>query len=137
MDFEDFLGTPECKIGNVVWVCDYRYNDLSFSKALRHVPPTEVEIHSNEDIPPNKRVYYSDIHFRPKGKKAIIAPFDNTGFRSFTGTSIQVFLKEVDARKYFKETCLKLIEDLKAEKIKVALQFDCKIDGIRREIEEL
>lgn len=130
MTFEEFMKTPECKIGNIVWVCDYRYNDLSLSKPIRHVPPTEVEIWSNDDLPKNKRVYYSSIHFRPIGKKVVIAPFDNTGFRSYTGVSLNVFLTEKEAKDHYRVACKNLIGDLQQEKIKVAQDFDDKIKKI-------
>lgn len=137
MRFEDFLKTPECKIGNTVWVCDYRYNDLSLSKPIRHVPPVEVEIWSNDDLPKNKRVYYSSIHFRPIGKKTVIAPFDNTGYRSYTGVSLNVFLTEDEAKNYYIRTCKNLIGDLQQEKVRAMKEFDDKISNVSEEIKQI
>ena len=84
----------DLKVGQEVFICDYRYNDYD-KKPIRKIPPTKVKVFSNYDLPKNKRVYYSNIHFRPineKGKilSRIIAPFDNTGYRSITGTCVNI-----------------------------------------------
>lgn len=66
MKFEEFMNTAE--IGNRVWICDYRHKDIA-NKAIRHIEPKFVEIFSNDDLPKGKRVYYSEIHFKPIGAK--------------------------------------------------------------------
>jgi len=81
--------------GEIVWVCHYNRPDMQ-KKALRNVPPTKVIVKSNDQLPKNKRVYYSESHFSPLNKKnkplaRIIPPFDNTGFRSRTGTPLCAF----------------------------------------------
>lgn len=81
-------------IGKRVWICDFRQPDLN-KKPIRHVQPIEVEVCSNEDLPKNKRIYYSENHFRKIGAKGltkdIIPVFDNTGYRSFAGTPVKAF----------------------------------------------
>ncbi|WP_336761317.1 hypothetical protein [Paenibacillus sp. USHLN196] len=84
------------KIGEEVWICDYRYNDVD-NKAIRHIQPKKVVVVSNEDLPKNKRVYYSEFHFREikengKLSSTVIAPYDNTGYRSYGGVSLNIFM---------------------------------------------
>lgn len=81
--------------GKTVFICDYRQPDLS-KKPARNVAPIEVVVCSNDTLPKNKTVYCSHSHFRPKKKDGtpgskIIAPFDNTGYRSRTGVALIVF----------------------------------------------
>lgn len=97
------------KIGDKVWICDYRHRDVS-EKAIRHIPPQEVFIVSNEDLPKNKRVYYSDVHFRPVGKgdkptSKIIGPYDGTGYRMYAGVSLNIFISEKECKKHYKKQC--------------------------------
>ncbi len=86
--------------GRHVWVCHYNRPDLQ-KKPLRNLPPTKVLVVSNDDLPDNKTVYYSQSHFRPFNKKGvpkaqIISPVDNTGFRSRQGNPVHVFDNEQD-----------------------------------------
>lgn len=87
--------TTGSRDGEIVFVCDYRRPDIH-KKAIRCVQPTKVMVCNNEENPPRKTVYYSKSHFVPVGVgdvplKKVIAPFDNTGYRSYTGESVQVF----------------------------------------------
>ncbi len=80
--------------GTRVWVCQYNQPDLD-KKPLRNVPPTEMVIVSNDELPPNKTIYYSGSHLRPLNKKGeptsrIVPVFDNTGFRGRTGTPLHI-----------------------------------------------
>ena len=100
-------------IGRIVWVCDFRQPDLN-KKAIRHVKPTKVAVRSNNELPKNKRVYYSLTHFSPVNKKGkvtarIISPVDNTGSRSRSGDEINVFDNEADCKQYYKNQCAKII----------------------------
>ena len=81
--------------GQVVWICHYNRPDMQ-KKALRNVPPTKVIIRSIEELPANKRVYYSESYFSPLSKSGkplskIISPVDNTGYRSLCGNTLYVF----------------------------------------------
>lgn len=40
-------------VGKLVWICDYRREDLS-KKAIRHVKPQEVLVRSNSELPANE-----------------------------------------------------------------------------------
>lgn len=105
-----------------VWICDLRTNnDSAFAKPIRSVKPTEVIIQSNETLPKNKKVYYSESHFRPlkrdgEPSSKIISLFDNTGYRSYTGVPVNVYDNEEEAvakykeqKEYLKELMLKEI----------------------------
>jgi hypothetical protein len=86
------------RVGDIVWICHYHRPDID-KKPLRCVPPTRVQIMSNESLPKNKKVYYSETHFAPLKSdgtpyKKVIAPFDNTGYRSYTGSPVYVFDSE-------------------------------------------
>lgn len=85
-------------VGEIVWICHYHRPDLQ-KKALRNVPPTQVLIRDNTELPKNKRVYYSQTHFSPINKQEeplakVISPVDNTGYRSRHGTELFVFTTE-------------------------------------------
>jgi hypothetical protein len=107
MKWEEFLTSNEKVEGKKVYIVDVRLSDGN--AFLRNVPPTEVIITCNSELPKNKKVYYSNYHFRKLNKKGeplkqIVAPFDNTGFRSYSGTSVNVFeTYEEAAQKYNKQ----------------------------------
>lgn len=95
MKWEEYLKKFENNVeGHVVFVADIRVADGG-NKFIRNVPPSRVTILSNDKLPEGKTIYYSEFHFvAMKGDKLlkkIIAPFDNTGYRSFAGTSLHVF----------------------------------------------
>ena len=102
----------------VVWVSDIRHNGNPFEKLIRHTKPTKVIIRDNDNyLPKGKRVYYSESHFvvldkNNKPTKKIIAPFDNTGYRSYTGIALKVFdnIEECEAS-YIKQKQL-IIDDM-------------------------
>ena len=84
--------------GQELWVCDFRQPDLN-KKAARNIAPTMCLVVSNDALPKNKTVYYSNSHFVPynsKGKltKKVIGPVDNTGFRCRSGVYLQTFRHE-------------------------------------------
>jgi hypothetical protein len=92
-----------------VWICDNRYDDYA-NKPIRHIPPTKVVTVSNNDLPANKKIYYSKYHFRPVTNKGtmgsrIIASFDNTGFGVKTGVSLHIFLTEKECKEKYVELC--------------------------------
>lgn len=80
--------------GRDVYICDYR-QEIG-KKPLRNVPPTKVLVVPSSES--KKTVYYSNSFFKPYGKKGLLSkeimPFDNTGFRSFTGNPVYVFDNE-------------------------------------------
>jgi len=131
MKYKEFKGMISKPIGLKVWICDYRLNSKSDLKPIRNIRPTLVEVVDNKELPKNKNVYYTDFHFRPiskKGKtlKQIIAPYDNTGYRSFSGTSVNIFLNKEDCIDCFKVQC----SDVKK-------RYRMKISEIEEKIEEV
>lgn len=89
------LENKDLKDKDIVFICDYRYSDFN-NKPIRSVPPSKVLVRSNSNLPKNKSIYYSDTHFIALNKKdeetsKIIAPFDNTGFRSRTGECVKIY----------------------------------------------
>ena len=103
-------------IGKEFWICDYRVNDVD-NKPIRNVFPKLVRVFSNDELSKNKNVYYSPIHFREvKGKKvlsAIIAPYDNTGYRAYTGVSLNIFNTQKECRECFERQCNQAISQYK------------------------
>ena len=116
MKLEDLEKRPS-HIGSVVWVCDYRLNDNALLKPMRSVKPTLVQVFSNKDLPSNKRVYYSNCHFnvmkRGKVSSQIIVPFDNTGHRSYTGVSLNIFDTEEECVDCFRDQIIEAKHELK------------------------
>lgn len=113
--------------GEIVWICDFRYSDISNFKPVRHVKPTKVLIRSNSET--KKRIYYSKSHFvelnkdgKPLNSK-IHNLYDNTGYRSFTGTPLNIFFTEKECVKCYNEQCEKVKNDL----IKFREKIDEKI----------
>lgn len=112
-------------VGKVLWICDYRRPDLD-KKPIRHVPPTKVILLSNENLPANKRIYYSENHFVKLNSKGmpsstIIPLFDNTGYRSNTGTPLNVFDNEQECIDCYNKQADEIIKALD-EKISSVVQ---------------
>ncbi|GAA4879094.1 hypothetical protein GCM10023310_69020 [Paenibacillus vulneris] len=135
----------ECKdklnIGDIVYICDYRFNDID-NQPIRHIPPMKVVVCSNEDLPKNKRVYYSEVHFRPIGtngkvQSRIIAPFDNTGYRAYTGTSLNIFYDEQKSKDFYRTQCKENIKRFNEAKVNKVAYYDKKIEEINKEMESL
>lgn len=113
-ELKALIASGDVKIGDKVWICDYRYDNPT-NQPIRNVEPQEVFIMSGADT--KKKIYYSDFYFAPISTKGaplakVIAPFDNTGFRGYTGISVNIFLEEKDCRKKFAEQCDKATEQL-------------------------
>ncbi len=118
-----------------VWIVDYRFNNRFIEKPIRHVPPTKVAFRPNSEV--TKKVYYSDRHFRPYGKdgkllKKVIAPFDNTGFRSYTGVAVQVFLTEAEAHEYYKQVKREILVKAERELNEVSKQYKNLFEGLEK-----
>lgn len=137
IELKELIGNGKVKTGDLVYICDYRYNDIN-NKAIRHIKPQKVAIVSNNDIPKNKTVYYSDHHFRPLTSKGlpsskIIAPYDNTGYRFYTGTSLNIFLTEKECIEFFKKQCDEIIETCEAAKIRQLKYYNDRIEEVDSE----
>lgn len=119
-------------IGKRVWICDYRLGEEgAFNKPIRAIIPKYVEVCSNDTLPKSKTIYYSPVHFREikKGKASstIIAPYDNTGYRCYTGTSLNIFEEEGDCRKFFVKQCNEMLDSIKSSLKGMTSLFNSKI----------
>lgn len=125
--------------GEVVYVCDYRYNSFS-SKPIRHIKPTKVLIRSNNKI--KKNIYYSESHFVKLNKKGeetstIISLFDNTGFRSNTGTPLAVFDNVRECQLHYIKQCEIVQEDLEAYLKEETARVGNKIADLNKDMAKL
>lgn len=126
------------KIGDEVWVVDVRHDDI-LNKPIRNVPPTKVGIFGADSLNPKKKVYYASYHFRVTGKNgnplaAVIAPYDNTGFRGYTGISLNIFLTEREAKNFYITQCEKIIVAAQVAAEKWASQFAGIVEDMNRKI---
>jgi len=92
--------------GKTVWICHYNRPDMN-KKPLRCIPPTKCIVVSNEAT--MKKIYYSSSHF---AKVKIYAPFDNTGFRSYSGNPVHVFTDELQCVESWREQVAKHVAEL-------------------------
>lgn len=142
MDFKSFtadvLGNT-VNIGDTVWICDFRHDDI-MNKPIRHIVPQAVVIADNADLPKGKTVYYSNIHFLPLGKngtpqKKVIAPFDNTGFRGRTGTGVNVFDTEKECRDFYLTQCNTVKSQIEEARKSSMARFDAMEAELAKTIE--
>ena len=83
--------------GKEVYICDYRLGDGGIlKKPIRNLPPQKVLVRSNDELPKNKTIYYSNSHFvklKSNGlpSSAVIPVFDNTGYRMYSGVPVKIF----------------------------------------------
>ncbi|MBT2759973.1 hypothetical protein [Paenibacillus sp. ISL-20] len=129
------------RVGEEVWICDYRYNDID-NQPIRHITPRKVVVVSNEELPKNKRVYYSNFHFRPVNEKGkvlsqVIAPYDNTGYRAYSGTSLNIFYTREECKQHYLNQCLENLKRFEQAKISKIAYYDMKIEEINKEVTSL
>ena len=126
--------TTGTRNGQTLWVCDFRYTDFG-NKAARNLKPTKVLVRSNSET--TKSIYYSNSHFVELNSKnepiksKVIAPFDNTGFRSFTGIPINVFETEHECREHFKKQCREAIIGLDTCRASMNESIDVKVQELQ------
>lgn len=128
----DYKEIAEGKHNNkIVWICDLRYNDYT-QKPIRHIKPTKVLIRDNSQT--TKNIYYSASHFVGLNKKGepikskVISLFDNTGFRSRTGTPLDCFETEAECIEGYKKLCVTAIKGLNAFKEDFISGINAKIN---------
>ena len=101
----DYAEGLENITGKMVWICDYRANADPTKKAIRGIEPTPVVVTDAKET--NKTIYYSPIYFRPVKNghvmSKVIAPMDNTGYRGYTGESVNIFYTVEDCVKCYRE----------------------------------
>ena len=125
----------DLKVGQKVYICDYRQEDLN-KKPIRNVQPMIVQVVSNEELPKHKTVYYSDVHFRMIKNKGegvtsrIIAPFDNTGYRSYPGVMLNIFDNYQECADLFKVQIDDVIERLEHKKEFAVIAIQQNIDAM-------
>lgn len=117
IDIKKLTQTSEY-VGQIFWICDIRQPDLT-KKPIRHVKAQPAMLRSNSDLPKNKRLYYSENHFvklNAKGSptSTVIPIYDNTGYRSFTGTAINVFDNKEECLKFYNEQIDTIVKDIEA-----------------------
>jgi len=123
--------------GQTVWVCDFRYTDFD-NKPARYLKPTQVLVRSNDAI--SKTIYYSDSHFvglNAKGEPVaskIIAPYDNTGFRSYKGIPINCFKTEKECIAHYKKQIRIALKGLNEHRQKKIDAIDTKIAELEKEL---
>lgn len=115
--------------GQTVYVCDYRQPDHN-KKPIRNVPPTKVKILPNSEA--KKTVYYSNSFFKPYGKNGNltakeIKPYDNTGFRMYTGEPLYVFDTYKEAVEKWNELLERHIEYWESEQTVIVQRIENKI----------
>lgn len=113
-ELKALLESGEVSIGDKVWICDYRFDDPT-NKPIRNLAPQQMFIMDASST--KKNIYYSSFYFAPISAKgtplaAVIAPFDNTGFRGYTGVSVNIFLDEKDCRDHFVKQCIEAREKM-------------------------
>ena len=123
-------------IGNQYWICDYRLNREKNSRPIRNITPKLVQVFSNADLPKNKRVYYSPIHFREvkngKVSATVIGPYDNTGYRSYRGVSVNIFDTKTECIEFFTEQCNTAIREYEEELTRRTQEIHYRIDEIKK-----
>ena len=121
--------------GDTVWVCHYNQPNLD-KKPLRNIPPTKCMVVCNSELRKNKRVYYSESHFRPIGKNGkvtakVISPVDNTGYRSLQGNPLSTFSNREDCECEWNDM-LSIVEVKLADELEVAKsRLKSRISSIR------
>lgn len=140
-EFEEKIAAGDYSAGDSFWVTDFRHDNV-LEKPIRNVKPTEVRLFPNDELPKNKKVYYADYHFRPYGKTGkvmaqIIAPYDNTGFRSYTGNSLNIFLSKDEAEAHYIAQCEIVRKQVADEMDKVKAKLDKVLDSIDESIRNL
>jgi hypothetical protein len=119
--------------GQMVWICDYRFDDYS-NKPIRSIKPTQVLIRDNDET--TKTIYYSTSHFiqiDSKGnllKSKIIGVYDTTGYRSYPGIAVNCFRTKKECDTFYKKQINEAIKGLQDYKQKV----DLRIFGLINEI---
>lgn len=114
----------------VFYICDFRkeYD----KKPIRHVKPTRVMVRCNSEV--DKRIYYSNSHFVPfsestgKVLKKVIAVYDNTGYRSYTGVPLKVFDNLEDCQDYYNQQVDEYVQILENKKKNIINQLQNEID---------
>lgn len=121
-----------------LWVCDLRFNNNSIEKPIRKVPPTKINLVSNDKV--SKRIYYSDNALVPYNKKEELVfskafgIYDNTGFRSFTGVPLEIFDSEEECKNQYKKLIKLAIQFINKKKEEFVNSADIQIKNLESEL---
>lgn len=121
-------------VGKQVWVCDYRNSEKGAGlKPIRNIKPTFVQVCANGE---KDRVYYSPVHFKEVKANGnlnskVIAPYDNTGYRCLTGTSLNIFETKEECVTFFNSQLKVAIKDIENEAESYNKHFEYKLSGLK------
>lgn len=131
VDF-DYAEGLENITGKMVWICDYRANADPTKKPIRGIEPTPVVVTDAKET--NKTIYYSPIYFRPVKNghvmSKVIAPMDNTGYRGYTGESVNIFYTVEDCVKCYREQVRQAKSTYKKELARITSLFSKRIEEL-------
>lgn len=121
-------------VGRLVWICDYRQEDID-KKPGRAVEPVQVVVRADSDLPKNKTLYYSNCFFSPLSKsgeplKKVISPVDNTGHRSNFGNELHVFDNESECVDFFKKMVGLVVGKMRNRRDGAIQEWNEKIDKL-------
>lgn len=121
--------------GKIFYICDIRHNGNPFEKFIRNVKPTKVIVTNNDELPKSKRIYYSESYFVPldkndKPSKKVIGLYDNTGYRSYTGTPLNVFENMKDCEDCYSIQKKSILSDMESHLNSLSLE----VEDFRNEI---
>ena len=94
--------------GQLIWVCDFRQEDLN-KKPIRNVSPAQVKVRPSTEA--KNTIYYSESFMSPLNKKTReplskeIKIFDNTGWRSYAGVALAAFTTEEECVAHYITQC--------------------------------
>ena len=134
-EFAEALESGVLSLSDDFWVCDFRHETV-LEKPIRHVAPAKVKASvvgpDNHALRKGRSIYYANHFFQEYGKTGkllskIIAPYDNTGFRSNTGGSINIFLTERECKAHYIEQCEKVKEQTMVARQQTIDRFDLLI----------
>jgi len=143
MDYKELADRIDAgltRVGDTLYITDFRHDDI-LNKPIRNIVPTEVELFSNDDLPKGKTVYYAEHHFRAISKTgkvlaAVIAPYDNTGFRGYTGVSVNIFKTMEEAKAHYVTQCEAVIRQVEKAKAQANVRFDGITDTVNQAIRD-
>jgi hypothetical protein len=121
--------------GQIVWICDYHQPDFNL-KPRRNIPPTKVKIVPND----GKKIYYSESHFVKVADDGSVkfnkfwAPFDNSGYRSFSGHPVSVFDDELDCRIAWNTKISAILAEVQQAKQASINRFDGMLATLQEQI---
>lgn len=132
----DYAEGLENITGKMVWICDYRANADPTKKPIRGIEPTPVVVTDAKET--NKTIYYSPIYFRPVKNghvmSKVIAPMDNTGYRGYTGESVNIFYTVEDCIKCYREQVRQATETYQNELERMTTDFTTRIDILEKSL---